>query len=208
MTTSGIWFLYLCIGLAAACFLAAFAFGFAALVAGRDLLDPKRWRRSAINTAVWGAVILIVGVVLYPVFAQVRQTRRTRCLSSIKQLAMALATYAEDNDRSLPHAATWSDASWANLRVPRDPRSVRCDRTNSPFTYAFNANMSRVKLDSISNPARSILLFEVDAIGPNAYGGPDSEAPSRHARGNFYGFPNSAVRWIKSEARSEYRWKP
>jgi prepilin-type N-terminal cleavage/methylation domain-containing protein/prepilin-type processing-associated H-X9-DG protein len=49
------------------------------------------------------AVIAIIAAILFPVFAQAReQARQTHCLSNLRQIAMALAMYTEDNDETFP----------------------------------------------------------------------------------------------------------
>src|SRR4029079_14162214 len=48
------------------------------------------------------AVIAIIAAILFPVFAQVREkARQTSCASNLKQLAAALAMYAQDNDETM-----------------------------------------------------------------------------------------------------------
>jgi prepilin-type N-terminal cleavage/methylation domain-containing protein/prepilin-type processing-associated H-X9-DG protein len=50
------------------------------------------------------AIIAILAAILFPVFAQARESaRRTACLSNMKQLAMAARMYMEDNEGALYH---------------------------------------------------------------------------------------------------------
>jgi prepilin-type N-terminal cleavage/methylation domain-containing protein/prepilin-type processing-associated H-X9-DG protein len=49
------------------------------------------------------AVIALIAAILFPVFAQVREkARQSSCASNLKQLAAALAMYAQDNDELMP----------------------------------------------------------------------------------------------------------
>jgi len=49
------------------------------------------------------AVIVILAALLFPVFAQARESaRRTRCLSNLRQIATAVMMYAADHDDRLP----------------------------------------------------------------------------------------------------------
>jgi prepilin-type N-terminal cleavage/methylation domain-containing protein/prepilin-type processing-associated H-X9-DG protein len=49
------------------------------------------------------ALIVIVAALLFPVFAQARESaRNTRCLSNLRQIAMAVMMYAADHDERLP----------------------------------------------------------------------------------------------------------
>src|SRR5712691_9969531 len=48
------------------------------------------------------AIIAVIAAILFPVFAQVREkARQSSCASNLKQLAAALAMYAQDNDESM-----------------------------------------------------------------------------------------------------------
>lgn len=49
------------------------------------------------------AIIAILSAILFPVFAQARESaRRTTCLSNVKQLTFAFAQYTQDYDESMP----------------------------------------------------------------------------------------------------------
>jgi prepilin-type processing-associated H-X9-DG protein len=49
------------------------------------------------------AIMVILAAFLFPVFAQARESaRKTRCLSNLKQIVMAVTMYAGDNDERLP----------------------------------------------------------------------------------------------------------
>jgi prepilin-type N-terminal cleavage/methylation domain-containing protein/prepilin-type processing-associated H-X9-DG protein len=74
------------------------------------------------------ALLVILAAVLFPVFAQFRDAAwRTRCLSNLRQLALAHRIYVQDYDDTLP---TWQRFGprgfeiWTDLLNPyyRDPR--------------------------------------------------------------------------------------
>jgi prepilin-type N-terminal cleavage/methylation domain-containing protein/prepilin-type processing-associated H-X9-DG protein len=49
------------------------------------------------------AIIAILTAILFPVFAQARESaRRTSCLSNVKQITLAFAMYTQDYDESMP----------------------------------------------------------------------------------------------------------
>src|SRR5689334_1318595 len=49
------------------------------------------------------AVIAVLAAILFPVFSQAREkARQANCLSSLKQLSLALFLYAQDNDETFP----------------------------------------------------------------------------------------------------------
>ena len=49
------------------------------------------------------AIIAILAAILFPVFAQARESaRQTSCLSNMKQLGLAMTMYAQDYDEAVP----------------------------------------------------------------------------------------------------------
>src|SRR5262249_35979464 len=56
------------------------------------------------------AIIAILAAILFPVFAQARESARlSACLSNQKQIGSALTMYLQDNDERLP-AADWGNS--------------------------------------------------------------------------------------------------
>jgi len=67
----------------------------------------KRFLRgfTLIELLVVIAIIAILAAILFPVFAQAREkARQTSCLSNTKQLAQAVAMFAQDHNEQLPKA--------------------------------------------------------------------------------------------------------
>lgn len=55
------------------------------------------------------SIIAILAAILFPVFAQARESaRKIKCSSGVRQLGMAVRTYAQDYDEQLP--GTWDGA--------------------------------------------------------------------------------------------------
>jgi prepilin-type N-terminal cleavage/methylation domain-containing protein/prepilin-type processing-associated H-X9-DG protein len=53
------------------------------------------------------AIIAILAAILFPVFAKAREkARQSSCLSNLKQIGLAVLSYAQDYDESYPLAAT------------------------------------------------------------------------------------------------------
>lgn len=128
------------------------------------------------------AIIAILAAILFPVFAQARETaKRTQCLSNLKQIAQAAIMYCNDNDDGFPIGAlsdyhtsadikerlrpyTKTDKMWI---CPSDPVGSAASYKNS---YWWNYNLtlykwtdpslsasptvltSAVKMSSIKNP--------------------------------------------------------
>src|SRR5215210_2574631 len=67
----------------------------------------RRQRRgfTLIELLVVIAIIAILAAILFPVFAQTRESaRKTSCLSNQKQLGTAVLMYVQDYDEQLPNA--------------------------------------------------------------------------------------------------------
>ena len=64
------------------------------------------------------AIIAILSAILFPVFAQAREkARQTTCASNLKQLGLALAMYAQDNDETMMVAQA-DTLRWPQLLAP------------------------------------------------------------------------------------------
>src|SRR5260370_24316875 len=69
------------------------------------------------------AIIAILAAILFPVFAQARDSaRQTTCLNNCKQLGTALQMYAQDYDEGLP---SWPFGSGAG-KLFRTPLFQQC----------------------------------------------------------------------------------
>jgi len=154
--------------------------------------------RSFISTliAVVGVLLclVVVGAVLFPLFARATGGGRTACLSNMKQCATAVRLYAEDHDDRLPPALSWMDAT---RQVAQTDYVFACPdlaRTNpQSYGYAMNLTVSDVNTALEDQPADTVLLFESVLLARNAcsgfYGLPD---PPRHG-GNCVAFLDGHV---------------
>jgi len=65
------------------------------------------------------AIIAILAAILFPVFAKVREkARQTSCASNLKQIGLAEAQYAQDNDEVYTGPYRWDGTPWG-AGVPR-----------------------------------------------------------------------------------------
>src|SRR3954454_13033944 len=70
---------------------------------------PHRRGFTLIELLVVIAIIAILAAILFPVFAQARESaRKTSCLSNVRQMGTAAMMYAQDYDESYPGLYQWS----------------------------------------------------------------------------------------------------
>jgi len=118
------------------------------------------------------AIIAILAAILFPVFARAKERARlVQCISNQKQLSVAILSYADDWDGTVPwwcvppHWQVWDEGIYDYVKektiftCPRNfhPRALRGRLIRS---YALPRNVSGLGLGEIPSPARTVLLFE------------------------------------------------
>ena len=73
----------------------------------------KRAGFTLIELLVVIAIVAVMAAILFPVFATVRERgRRTVCQSNLKQIAVAMQQYVQDNGGTYPPLGTWEIAAY------------------------------------------------------------------------------------------------
>ncbi len=90
------------------------------------------------------AIIAILAAILFPVFAQARESARlTQCISHMKQIGHAVLMYADDHDETMPPRYDYTAApaenpcvTWKHLVTPyhKNPDLFRCPTNPSART--------------------------------------------------------------------------
>ena len=121
--------------------------------------------------------------------------------SNLKQIGLALIQYTQDNDQKLPDADKWVDEIYPYLKtesVFRDPSAPAGEK----WSYAFNKNLSGVKLSDLAWPATAVILFESTLGTKNATDtGESVPKPGRHNGGTDYAFADGHVKLIGDGAK-------
>ncbi|BDI33299.1 hypothetical protein CCAX7_53500 [Capsulimonas corticalis] len=151
----------------------------------------KRNGFTLIELLVVIAIIAILAAILFPVFAKAREkARQISCASNMKQLALGLLQYNQDNDESMPTTNTTWGGGWAGEIYPyvKSKGVYGCpDDSTDPganFTkgsYGLNVNVLSPYVDNAqggyqgnyftragstalaaqTSPASTVLLFEM-----------------------------------------------
>ena len=126
------------------------------------------------------AIIAILAAILFPVFQKVRENaRRASCQSNLKQMALAIVQYGQDNDELYPvtSGVNFNCSGWASngvypyvkssgvYKCPDDPTAPNVN--GAPISYAMNFNLinqggkTASSLNHQNAPASTVMLCEV-----------------------------------------------
>ncbi len=149
------------------------------------------------------SIPLLAGLMLPALQKAKVRASEVRCVSHVKQLALALHLVAQENEGRLPKASEWTDevsphlSSQAVLHCPARP--------NQRISYAFNANLSGQELSTVHSS--TVLLFEADGAWNQSGDESDVIGAPRHGRITV-AFADGTVRSVNWGAVRELRWKP
>ena len=147
----------------------------------------------------------MMAAMLLPALAQAKQKAQTiHCVSSLRQLGLAVRMYATDNKEEFPPAATWCDAIQTYAGSPKVFQCVAVP--DQRCGYAFNAKVGGRKVGEVD--PQTVIIFESGA-GWNASGGPELiVSPSRHGRHLVVGFADGHVEQVTEARLQQLRWDP
>jgi hypothetical protein len=159
---------------------------------------------SAMMLFVAPVIFLLVGMAL-PVAAKARSSARNiQTMAMIQQAMVTVSMYAADNDDRLPPADGWVEA----LR-PLEPAidALIAAPGDQVRGVAMNDQLGGVSMTAVRDPARTVLLFEIEPGGPLA-GGTDLLPPSpRDPRGYLMVFVDGHTENVAAEAIGELIWE-
>jgi prepilin-type processing-associated H-X9-DG protein len=160
--------------------------------------------------------IALMMAIMLPALAGARaMAQRTMCSANLKQLGLAMHTYAAVNDGKYPPADKWCDLliKYADVNE-RTFRCVgafgysgtRCCRViagQKLCSYALNKNIE--KLDA-NAPSDMVLLFETRP-GWNQFGGPEILSTDNHrGEGCNILFNDGHVAFVKTKDLNDLKW--
>ena len=189
-------------------------------------VDEVTKPRNPINAIL--ALLFVFGPLIWVVTAFNVMSKKTaatngQCSGHLNQLAVAFKSYARDHDGKLPNAATWVDDLSRYTGSDSNKHGVfRCpsDRGAGRSSYAMNRNLSGMRVQDISDPAQTVLLYETNRSGVNPagtgkdvvdVGNIDSGVGRHHTVGyrfNYYLFADFQVRRPQQpEQEKQYGWE-
>ena len=133
----------------------------------RNFKYPTHRGFTLIELLVVIAIIAILAAILFPVFSKAREkARQAKCTSNLKQIALAVMIFTQENEQVLPNYATM----WSSLGIP--PAVLRCPsspKTVSNNNYGYNYLLSDIVLGELTEETSTVLAADaIDGITSNA----------------------------------------
>ncbi len=172
------------------------------------------------------AIIAILAAILFPVFARARgKARQSACSSNMKQIALAMISYATDYDGALCDFGDDDNAAaptWDEVVLPYMKNTQILVCPDNPFNgqtiesysgpkrgYAMPRYLRKANQDDPPNPVATCLLVEKGAYAPGNLKDAATEhplqagyskvypgdVPFRHNGGLNFAFVDGHVKW-------------
>jgi prepilin-type processing-associated H-X9-DG protein len=163
------------------------------------------------GTIVSGVFLLIVPIsvgsaMLLPALSKAKaKAQSISCINNVKQLNLGVMLYAQVNGDRCPAAEAWCDAVLTNVGSAKVFQCVSAD-SNRRCHYAFNGKLGGLKMADISNPGRTVMIFETEG-GWNLSGGREQALKRpRHAQGLVVGFADGHVELVTNSRLAQLVW--
>jgi type II secretory pathway pseudopilin PulG len=148
---------------------------------------------------------ILAGMLLPALAAAKQKSEAINCVNNLKQLALAVRIYSNNNQDQLPPAATWCDA----IKVEAGTEKIfKCAgvSSGSRCDYAFNAKLGGMNESKVD--PHTVMIFESDG-GWNANGGSELMIRKpRHARVFVVAFADGSVQQLRESQLNTLRWDP
>lgn len=127
-------------------------------------------------------VTFAVSVYLFLPYLLGQRGLKTQCISNMKQLSMSIHLYADAHDQRMP-SSEWADATYP---YSKNWELHTCDKVQEKglkWGYAFNWAVVGVETSAVTDPSKSVLLFETDALAKGVIANLAAVGTPRHGKG-------------------------
>ena len=174
-------------------------------------------RRKGMTLKELLVVLIILGGAVWILFpwGHLRSGRhsqwRRQCQSNLRQMALAVLQYNQDNRERFPSVRTV--AGWRGAMAPyvKDAAIFHCpaegnDATPSHADFWFNARLGEAKVESLENPGHTLMLGDGFSSSdprvalsqlPQSWRDDEFSPAYRHLDGANYAFADGHVKWLK-----------
>lgn len=126
------------------------------------------------------------------------QTDSVTCMSNLKQLALGQMMYAQDWDQTLPPSYSWGDATMPYLKDQKIFTCPTLAKSGQQSGYAMDSTVSGARMEKISAPVSTVILFESTSTNWNAS---DPQASvlhvPRHGDGINFAYADGHVKAVR-----------
>ena len=160
---------------------------------------------AAIMASVAGLGLSLIGGAVAPRYQ--KDVRSRLCEARLKTVFKALELSTADNNGVLPLARSWCDSISPYLKTLQRPYPLVCpEAPDHRCGYGYNARLSGVRADTLTDPHSTVAVFESDA-GWNAAGGPEllPDVP-RHFHADYYVFADGRVALLPRKRLRDGSW--
>lgn len=157
---------------------AAFGVAIACAYLAVRIAGTSEKRGTAIELAVLIGLSFVITNIVYPVMQGARSPmKKTLCISSAKQVGVAVLMYQGDYDDRYPPGTKWRTLVDPYRRgkpteTSGEPdQTLRCPEAIQPWTYALNSALSGYDGDKVADSMATVLVFDSGGKVPDLTGG-------------------------------------
>jgi hypothetical protein len=147
-------------------------------------MEEQKGKGAWVGGCLSCVAVVLVGAIVFPVFASSGRGPRNQCLSHLKQQYYGAVVYAADVDQHLPLGEGWMDVLYPYIKTEEQYDCPAAGR----YGYAMNEKLAGQSLTKWSeDELNEIPLFFDSATIGRSVTGPVSLAPDppRHGKNNF-----------------------
>ena len=146
-------------------------------------------------------------LVMFPMFAQSRDSRPSICYSNEKQLVLGLLQYAQDYDDRLPLHNSWNDALFP---YTKNASTLMCpeEEYQKVPSYGFNGVLAGRTITPIKDSSNVVTLIDSTTGRNREVSLRDFPFPDRHGTHVNVAFADGHVKVVQANRVRDLIWNP